>query len=230
MTMKPLANANNMPSNALSTAPFDYLILSMLTSPSVVKLFPWPSFRRRIERWWRDTISLYNLGSLLRYSRVVQRESPYATRIWSILDVIDQIVLGRYHNATCKARVPASDGIVLLRPEERKGRGVFVRLDVNGAPTNEEDKMMMLRQDRAAREKHRDPKKDYTVVWLPKYWRTRVHALIMTTLVTAGALACAVLVGPLIAGRLMLDRLLPHPAHDGYNWVSCSCASLRCRD
>lgn len=176
--------------------------------------------RRSAERWWRNMISLYNLDSLLRYAKTVPPESTTATRIWGALDVLDQIVLGRYQNITCRARVPASDGLVLLKPEERRGRGVFVRLDKNGSTTNEEDKMMILQQDRAAREKKRDPKKDYTVVWLPQYWRTRVHALIMTALCAGGLIACTVLVGPLVTGRMMLDRLLPQPAHDGYNWVN----------
>lgn len=176
--------------------------------------------RRSAERWWRDTISLYNLDSLLRYAKTVPDESPVATRIWAVLDVLDQIVLGRYQNSTSKARVPASDGLALLKPEERRGRGVFIRLDENGSTSNDEDKMMILRQDRAAREKNRDPKKDYMVVWLPQYWRTRVHALIMTALCAGGLTACTVLVAPLITGRMMLDRLLSQPAHDGYNWVS----------
>ena len=164
-------------------------------------------------------INLYNLNSLLRNAKTVPPESAAATRIWGILDVLDQIILGRYQNHSCRARVPAADSLVLLKPEERRGRGVFIRLDEKGSTTNEEDKMMILRQDRAAREKNRDPKKDYTVVWLPQYWRTRVHALIMTALCAGGLIACTLVVGPLITGRMILDRFLPEPAHDGYNWV-----------
>lgn len=164
-------------------------------------------------------IHLYNLASLLRYAETVPPESVTATRVWRCLDIVDQIVLGRYYNSSCRARVPAADGIALLRPEERRGRGVFVRLDDRGRPTNEDDKMRLLQQDAAAREKKRDPKLDYTVVWLPQFWRTRVHALILTALVTTGSVACFILVGPILAGRLALDRILSAPAHDGYNWV-----------
>jgi E3 ubiquitin-protein ligase MARCH6 len=174
-----------------------------------------------MSRWWMHTARAVNLGDMLTdwyHSR--KQESAIVLRSWQALDVVAQIVLGRYNNAETLARVPASDSVVLLKAEERQGRGVFVRLDASGSPVTRDDKMMLLQQDRAARAKGRDPRKDYKMVWLPRYWRTRIHFVVLSALVLSGALVATAALAPLVVGRLTLDRAFGRPVHDGYNWVS----------
>jgi E3 ubiquitin-protein ligase MARCH6 len=176
-----------------------------------------------MSRWWLGTARAVNLGELLtdwHHSKPRKQESGLVLRIWQVLDVIAQLGLGRYNNKETFARVPASDSVVLLRAEERKGRGVFVRLDATGCPVTRDDKILLLQQDRAAKEKNRDPKQDYKMVWLPRYWRTRVHAVVLSALVLSGMSVSLGLFAPLAIGRMTLDRTLGRPVHDGYNWVS----------
>lgn len=179
-----------------------------------------------MSRWWTYTALAVNLGDMLTdwyHSR--KQESTVVLRSWQVLDFVAQIVLGRYNNGETLARVPASDSVILLRAEERQGRGVFVRLDASGSPVTRDDKMMLLLQDRAARSKGRDPRKDYKMVWLPRYWRTRIHFVILSALVLSGTLVAVAAFGPLVIGRLTLDRTCGRPMHDGYSWV---CQLSRC--
>jgi E3 ubiquitin-protein ligase MARCH6 len=174
-----------------------------------------------MSRWWMITARAVNLGDMLTdwyHSR--KQESAIVLRAWQVLDSVAQMVLGRYNNGETLARVPASDSVILLRAEERNGRGVFVRLDASGSPVTQDDKMMLLLQDRAARSKGRDPRKDYKMVWLPRYWRTRIHSVILSALVLSGTLVAMAAFGPLIVGRLTLDHAFGRPVHDGYSWVS----------
>jgi E3 ubiquitin-protein ligase MARCH6 len=175
-------------------------------------------------RWWTFTARAFNLKGLLtdHARKPPITDSSHVLRVWQVIDVIAQIGLGRYDNAETWARVPASDSVVLLKPEVRQGRGVFVRLDNFGQAITPKGKLLMMQQDQAARDANRDPKVDYKVVWLPRYWRTRVHSVIFTALVLGGTVLALTVFAPLVVGRLILDRAMGEPVHDGYNWVCLS--------
>ena len=173
-----------------------------------------------MRRWWDITANAFNLTYMLTDNdRTRKIESPAVLRTWRILDFFAQITLGKYDTSETWARVPAADSVVLLKPEVRKGRGVFVRLDNLGRPLTEDGGLLMVQQNQAAKHAKRDPVKDYKVVWLPRYWRTRIHAVVYTALALSGAVVATALLAPLIVGRLILDRAFEHPVHDGYNWV-----------
>lgn len=140
--------------------------------------------------------------------------------IYPILDLPFQLLFGQYDKQQTDARVPGADQIVLLSPSQRKRGGVFVPLDGAGAPHTEEDKLRLLKQDRAAREAGRDPKADYTVISLPRYWRTRIHVFILVAL-TAASLTMAIgFFTPLVIGREAMRMVFSELPHDGYNLVS----------
>ena len=141
-------------------------------------------------------------------------------RMWRTADRLFQLLFGYYQNEETEARVPGADQIVLLSPAERKKGGVFVPLDDNGAPRLPEDKLRLLKQDRAAREAGRDPKTDYAVIWLPRYWKTRIQIFILAALtVVSMALALGFFV-PLVVGRAVVAMISKELTHDGYNIAS----------
>lgn len=208
-------------SNSISTVPFDLLFFSIAVSPTLAALRFGNRGRRCMRRWWATTASMFNLTAMLTDTdRTRKVESPVVLGAWRVLDFFAQIALGRYDTTETWARVPSADSVVLLKPEVRKGRGVFVRLDNIGRTLTPDGALLMHQQNQAAIKANRDPLKDYKRVWLPRYWRTRVHAVVYTALVLCGTVVATALFAPLLVGRLILDRAFGHPVHDGYNWVS----------
>ena len=141
-------------------------------------------------------------------------------RFWAALDVLLQFVFGKYDPTATYARVPASDQVALLPPTERRKVGVFVPVDEDGAPTSVEAKMRLLRQDQRSRTTKRDPVRDYTIVWLPQYWRTRIHVFVSISVTVTGAFLALVFFAPILIGRGVFAMCLDQPVHDGYAYVS----------
>ncbi|KAK4684277.1 E3 ubiquitin-protein ligase MARCH6, partial [Tremellales sp. Uapishka_1] len=208
----------------LSSVPFDLLFLHLVLPPSWLLLWPYSRSKRMLNMWWKYTVSQYRLTSLLYGQEAAANESqddPYVlASIWPVLDSIYQFVFGGYDNAATLARVPSADQVALLSPAERRKGGVFVLLDNEGRPKTENGKLNLLKQDKLAREAGRDPQADYTVVWLPRYWRIRIHSFIFSALVTT---AFAIAVGffvPLGIGRLAMGMVFGSGVHDGYNLLA----------
>jgi E3 ubiquitin-protein ligase MARCH6 len=141
-------------------------------------------------------------------------------RFWSILDPFFQLIFGRYDPTATEARVPATDRVALLSQAERRKHGVFIPLDSDGSPTTPEAKLALLKQDRRARQKNRDPRTDYQVIWLPSFWRTRIHAFVFSALTMAATLLALGFFGPLIVGRAVLGMVTAAPLHDGYSYLA----------
>jgi E3 ubiquitin-protein ligase MARCH6 len=210
-------------SNSITTVPFDLLFFSIAIGPTLSALRFGNRGRRWMRRWWDATAYAFNLTAMLTdHDRTTKIEHPAVLRAWRVLDFFAQIALGKYDTHETWARVPAADSVVLLKPEVRKGRGVFVRLDNQGRTLTPDGSLLMLQQNQAATKANRDPHKDYKRVWLPRYWRTRVHAVVYTALALSGTVVATALFAPLVVGRLILDRAFGHPVHDGYNWVCCA--------
>lgn len=207
-------------STSISTVPFDLLFFSIAIGPTLAALRLGNRGRRWMRKWWDLTARAFNLTYMLTDNdRTRKIEHPAVLRAWRVVDFIAQIALGKYDTAETWARVPAADSVALLKPEIRKGRGVFVRLDNLGRPLTEDGALLMFQQTQAAKNAKRDPLKDYKVVWLPRYWRTRIHAVVYTALALSGTVVATAMFAPLIVGRLILDRMFDHPVHDGYSWV-----------
>ena len=140
--------------------------------------------------------------------------------LWPILDPVFQAGFGRYSTTATDARVPFSDRVALLSPAERQKDGVFIPVDGRGAPKNKEGTLALLKQDRRARQKKRDPRGDYTIVWLPQYWRTRIHVFILCALGMASTLIATTFFGPILIGRAALAMVTTNRLHDGYCYVA----------
>nr|XP_019047804.1 hypothetical protein I302_04422 [Kwoniella bestiolae CBS 10118]OCF26734.1 hypothetical protein I302_04422 [Kwoniella bestiolae CBS 10118] len=213
----------------LTSIPFDLLFLHLVVPPTVTYIRPRHRFRKIMTLWWKTTIQLYRLNTLMARRTTTTDNTKLDTRptkiekVWPILDPIYQVMFGKYKNESTKARVPASDQVILLPPAQRRAEGgVFIALNEEGVPHTPEDKMRLLKQDRRAREAARDPHRDYEVIELPRYWRTRVHTFIGTTLVMAATVLAVSAFGPIVAGRLasrMVGNGKGRMVHDGYNWL-----------
>ncbi|WWC73270.1 uncharacterized protein I206_107236 [Kwoniella pini CBS 10737] len=211
----------------LTSIPFDLLFLHLVVPPTVTYIRPRYRASKLMNIWWKHTISLFRLNTLMARRNTTSDHSTLDTRpnklekVWPILDPVYQVLFGKYNNESTKSRVPASDQVILLPPAQRKAEGgVFISLNENGVPFTPEDKLRLLKQDRRAREASRDPIRDYEVIHLPQYWRTRVHTFIGTTLVTSALVLAFGAFGPIVTGRLASGLLGgSRSVHDGYNWL-----------
>lgn len=74
-------------------------------------------------------------------------------------------------------------------------------------------------QDRAAIKGHRDPRKDYCMVYLPPFYRTRFWAfgLLLWTFIS-WTIVFALLI-PILVGRIATRHFIGREVHDGMNLV-----------
>ncbi|WVQ93381.1 hypothetical protein IAU59_000450 [Kwoniella sp. CBS 9459] len=208
----------------LTSIPFDLLFLHLAVPPTIELIRPLHRLRKLLILWWKHTIALYQLDTLISSRRPPKDYNPSARleKVWPILDPIYQVLLGKYDNKSTKARVPASDQVILLPPAQRKLEGgVFIALSDSGTPLNPEDKLRLLKQDKRAREAGRDPKADYEVITLPIYWRTRIHTFIASTLLMGAVVIAMTALGPIVIGRMALYGFgKERGVHDGYAWLA----------
>ena len=208
-----------------SSVPFDLLFVHLVIPPTVKYIRPVYKAKRLWNTFWRVASGWFCLTSLMygNSRRAVAEQEKGAVWpskiVWPIVDPLFQLAFGRYDNTSTDARVPATDRVALLSQAERKEHGVFIPHDKYGAPKSDKAKLALLKQDRRAREKNRVPKDDYQIVWLPRYWRTRVHAFIFAALTVAAWTIALSLFVPLVIGRTALGALTRQPCHDGYSYT-----------
>lgn len=133
-------------------------------------------------------------------------------------------MFGKYDPTATLARVPAQDRVLLLSTKKNgipRREGMFIPLTLKMQPKTPEDKLKMIRQDLLARraDPQRDPAKDFKVVSLPPYWRTRIHVFILSLLAGGGLSLSLFVLCPIILGREMLKASFGQ-IHDGYSFVS----------
>jgi hypothetical protein len=109
-----------------------------------------------------------------------------------------------------------SDQVVLLKPRKH----VFIPVNSLGIPKSDADKVLLLMQNRAATKAHRDPRKDYCMVYLPPFYRVRfwIFGLLLWSLIS-WAVVFTILI-PILVGRTATYHFVGREVHDGINLVS----------
>lgn len=149
--------------------------------------------------------------------------TPLAELTWRVTDRICRLCFGNYPIEATVARVPAVD-TVIFPPKWGRRTPIFVPLTNDLHAKTTEDKIRIIKQDEAARKAHREPAKEYTTVWLPKYWRTRVHVFTFAFAVALGIGIAAALLVPLVVGRGLMYTFMGQEVHDGHSIVSFALA------
>lgn len=211
----------------LSSVPFDLLFLHLVLPPSWENLRVYHRLKKGLHAWWIFTIRWLELSSLILGVETTGGPQGKMSQLsWRVTDTVCQWVFGRYNNRATRARVPGNDRIELLPLTGGRREGMFIPLDDKGAPLNKADELRLLRQDNAARRAQRNPLKDYTVVNLPEYWRTRIHVLLGAGLVSSALLVATIFFIPLAVGRLTTAFLFNVCVFDGYSWVRYGLLSI----
>lgn len=206
----------------LSSVPFDLLFLHLAVPPIMNRIEPRSRLRRMCNWTYRTLAKSFLLYPLLcarlpsQHRSALKESRLSAGYIWPALDIIMRPFLDKYDPTEGLFRVPGSDKAVLLSAAERGRHGVFVHLDTLGRPRTPEGKLTLLKQNRAAIKAGREPQKDYHVVWLPKYWRTRIYVFLFSIVGLSGIGVAFTFLTPLLVGRAALAMLWTARAHDGY--------------
>lgn len=111
-----------------------------------------------------------------------------------------------------------SDQVVLLKPR----KNVFIPVDAMGIPKTNDDKVLLLMQNKAAHRAGRDPRKDYCMVYLPPFYRMRfwLFGLSLWTAI-CWAVVFTILI-PVLVGRAATRHFIGRDVHDGINLVRIS--------
>ena len=206
--------------------PFDVLICHLAIPPILAYARPQNKARRVWTWYWRVATRAFSLTYLFygeQEAAMLQRQytgPEWLEKLWEFIDPILQVALGEYDSDETRARVPSADRVALLPADERRKDGVFVPLNRKGAPKTDTGKLVLLKQNRVAFEAKRDPKKDYTIVWLPRYWRTRIHLFMLHMMLMMGALFAGAFFGPILVGRGVFGMVTDRPVYDGNSYVS----------
>ena len=111
-------------------------------------------------------------------------------------------------------RVPNSDNVAVPRDMR-----ATVRVDVNGIPINDEARGLITAQDAEAEKAKRNPKEDYTVVYIPPHFQYRIGLFIFALWVIGCVFVTAAVSAPILLGRGVFNLFTERQMHDGYSFL-----------
>jgi E3 ubiquitin-protein ligase MARCH6 len=111
-------------------------------------------------------------------------------------------------------RVPNSDNVAVPRDMR-----ATARVDVNGIPVDAEARGLIAAQDAEAEKAKRNPKEDYTVVYIPPYFQHRIGLFIFALWVIGCLLVTAAVSAPILLGRGVFNLFTERQMHDGHSFL-----------
>lgn len=111
-------------------------------------------------------------------------------------------------------RVPASDNVAIVR-----GMRATVEVAEDGKPINEAEARLLKLQDAEAERHKRNVDEDYTVVYIPPYFKYRIFVFILAVWSVCCVAIAAMLAGPVLLGRRFFLLFTSREVHDGYSFV-----------
>jgi len=111
-------------------------------------------------------------------------------------------------------RVPNSDNVAVPRDMR-----ATARVDVDGLPVDEEARGLIAAQDAEAEKAKRNPKDDYTVVYIPPHFQYRIGLFIFALWVIGCIFVTVALSTPILLGRAVFNLFTQRQMHDGYSFL-----------
>ncbi|KAI9440783.1 hypothetical protein H4582DRAFT_2110852 [Lactarius indigo] len=93
------------------------------------------------------------------------------------------------------------------------------RVDVTGIPVDDEAQRLIMAQDAEAEKAKRNPKDDYTVVYIPPHFQYRVGLFIFALWVVGCVFITAAVSMPILLGRGVFNLFTRRQMHDGYSFL-----------
>ena len=111
-------------------------------------------------------------------------------------------------------RVPANDNVAIVR-----GMRATVEVAEDGTPINDAEARLLKLQNAEAERHKRNVDEDYTVVYIPPYFKYRILAFILAVWTVCCVAIAAMLAGPVLLGRRFFLLFTPREVHDGYSFL-----------
>ena len=111
-------------------------------------------------------------------------------------------------------RVPANDNVAIVR-----GLRATVEVTEDGQPINETEARLLKLQDAEAERHKRNVDEDYTVVYIPPYFKSRIFIFILAVWSACCIAIASMLAGPVLLGRRFFLLFTTREVHDGYSFV-----------
>ena len=111
-------------------------------------------------------------------------------------------------------RVPANDNVAIVR-----GMRATVEVTEDGTPINDTEARLLKLQDAEAERNKRNIDEDYTVVYIPPYFKYRILVFILSVWSVCCMAIAAMLAGPVLLGRRFFLLFTTREVHDGYSFL-----------
>jgi E3 ubiquitin-protein ligase MARCH6 len=111
-------------------------------------------------------------------------------------------------------RVPNSDNVAVPRDMR-----ATAKVDVNGIPIDDEARGLIAAQDAEAEKAKRNPKEDYTVVYIPSHFQYRIGLFIFALWVIGCIFVTGAVCAPILLGRGVFNLFTDRQMHDGYAFL-----------
>ena len=208
-------------SEPLSDVPIDLLLLHVLL-PHTLRFFRPRKFVRQTSiKIWKYLCAQLRLTSYMFGGRHPDEEREMAR--WVLRDSGDNITEDTPNFHGSYRRVPNNDNVAVPRDMR-----ATARVDVAGLPVDDEARRLIMAQDAEAEKAKRNPKDDYTVVYIPPNFQYRIGLFIFALWVIGCLFITTAISLPILLGRAIFNLFTRRQMHDGYSFLVGSYALWGC--
>ncbi|KAI9510016.1 hypothetical protein F5148DRAFT_977305 [Russula earlei] len=203
------------PREPLSDVPIDLLFLHVLF-PSTVRFFrPRKVVRKASITMWKYLSARLRLTSYMFGERHPEEEHELPYINWLVFgNSRSKAANGVAHFHGSYRRVPNSDNVAVPRDMR-----ATARVDNNGFPIDDEARGLIAAQDAEAEKAKRNPKDDYTVVYIPPQFQYRIGLFIFALWVIGCIFVTIAVSTPILLGRAVFNVFSERQMHDGYSFL-----------
>ena len=202
-------------SEPMSEVPVDLLLFHLVLPYTLHYFRPRKKLTEKSIMLWKYLARRLRLTTYMFGGEHV--DEHYGPKHWSFKNLLsdDDIPEDEQVRDGAFWRVPNNDNVVQVR-----GERATVVVDKDGQPVNEEERRVITLLDAEAQKAKRDPKTDFTVVYVPPNFRRRIFTFILCLWVIGAVFLAASLAIPILLGRAIFAAFTPRPIHDGYSFIA----------
>ena len=196
----------------LSTVPYDLVFMHLILPYTIHYFRPRTAVRQIGTLLWKWLSRKLRVSSYMFGERHLEEEvaskGTFGFRSKSATDTQEARKEGGWR------RVPANDNVAIVR-----GMRATVEVTEDGKPINDAEARLLKLQNGEAERHKRNVDEDYTVVYIPPYFKYRILIFILAVWSVCCVAIAAMLAGPVLLGRRFFLLFTTREVHDGYSFV-----------